>query len=158
MVTLRPEQLLQSVVGAWQTRHAVAVKQARPVAARDLAEVIHCLGEADRPAPVAGHGSGQAVETALDHDGGVAVRIAEDTRDLMHPAVEALDGRPEGGGVRQAATDQLAQPRERRRAAPFCATRSRLSATASRRALRFRPEAASGGRPSSVMALRTAAQ
>ena len=47
---------------------------------------------------------------------------------------------------------------EPRRAAPFSATRSRLAATFSSRLLSVRPEAASGGRPSSVIALRTAAQ
>jgi hypothetical protein len=79
-------------------------------------------------------------------------------RGPMHPAIDPLDGWPEGGGALEAPGDQLAQPRERRRAAPFSTTRSRLSATASSRALSFSPEAASGVRPSSVMALRTAAQ
>src|SRR5881398_2283689 len=65
-------------------------------------------------------------------------------------------------GVRErplhAAGDQLAQPRQPGRDAPFSATRSRLAATFSSRLLSVRPEAASGGRPSSVIALRTAAQ
>lgn len=158
VIALRPEQLLQPVVRAWQVRHGVAVEQTRSVAARDLAEVIHRLGQTARAAPVAGHGGGQAVETALHHDGGFAGRVAEDVRGAMHPAVDPRDVWPEAGGARQAAADQLAQPRKRRRAAPLSLTRSRLSATASRRALSFRPEAASGGRPSSVNADRTAAQ
>jgi transposase len=158
VVTLRPEQLLQSVVRAWQVRHRVAMEQARSVAAGSLAEMIHRLGQTTCKASVSGHGGGQAIEAALDHAGGLAGRIAEDMRDLVHPAVDTLDRRPEGGGVRQTAADQLAQPRERRCAAPFSATRSRLSATASSRALSFRPEAANGALPSSVIALRTAAQ
>ena len=111
-----------------------------------------------RAGAVAGHGGHQAVEAPPDHGGVLAALVAEDVRRPMHPAVGPLDRRPEGGGALQAAADQPAQPRERRRVAPFSATRSRLSATASSRARSFSPEAASGGRPSSVMALRTAAQ
>ncbi len=107
---------------------------------------------------MAGHGGHEAVEAALDQGGGLASLVAENMRRPVHPAIDPLDVRPECGGALQAAADQLAQPRERRRTAPFSATRSRLSDTASSRALSRSPEAASGGRPSSVMALRTAAQ
>jgi len=65
----------------------------------------------------------------------------------MHPAVGALDGGPEGGGALEAAADQLAQPGEARRAAPFGVARSRLSAIFSSRFFSFSPEAASGARP-----------
>jgi hypothetical protein len=81
--------------------------------------MIHRLGQTACKASVSGHGGGQAIEAALDHAGGLAGRIAEDMRDLMQPAVDTLDRRPEGGGVRQTAADQLAQPRERRCAAPL---------------------------------------
>jgi hypothetical protein len=77
-----------------------------------------------------GHGGEQTVQATSHPRGGLPGGVAEDVCGLVHPAIGTLDRRPEGGGVRQAATDQLAQPRERRRAAPFCATRSRLSATA----------------------------
>src|SRR5215213_4005276 len=100
----------------------------------------------------------QAVEAALDLGGILAGLVTQDVGGPMHPIIGALDVRPEHGSALQTAADQLAQPRERWRAAPFSATRSRLSATASSRALSCSPEAASGGRPSSVMALRTAAQ
>ena len=111
-----------------------------------------------RAGAVAGHGPDRAVEAASDGGGGLANLVAQDVGGPVHPAIDALDRRPEWGGALEAAADQPAQPRERRRAAPFSATRSRLSATASSRARSFSPEAASGGRPSSVMALRTAAQ
>src|SRR4051794_6641365 len=107
---------------------------------------------------MAGHGGDQTVEAALDLGGILAGLVAENVGRPVHPAIGALDVRPELGRALQAAADQLAQPRERRRGAPFSATRSRLSAPASSRALSCSPEAASGGRPSSVMALRTAAQ
>jgi hypothetical protein len=109
---------------------------------------------------VTGHGADQAVEAASDRDGGLASLVAQDVCRPVHPAIDPLDVRPGGSGAVETAADQFTQPRERRwrRAAPFSTTRSRLSATASSRALSFSPEAASGGRPSSVMALRTAAQ
>jgi hypothetical protein len=47
---------------------------------------------------------------------------------------------------------------QRRYQSPFCVTRARLAATTSSRSWSRSPEAASGGRPSSVRALRTAAQ
>src|SRR4051794_20627258 len=100
----------------------------------------------------------QAVEATLDLGGALAGLVAQDMSGPVHPVIGALDVRPELGRALEAAADQLAQPRKRRRGAPFSATRSRLSATASSRALSCSPEAASGGRPSSVMALRTAAQ
>ena len=158
MVPLRAEQLLEAVVGAREVGDGVAVEQAGPVAAGDLAEVLDGLGQMARSGAVARHGPDQSIEAPPDHGGGLAGRVAQDARRPVHPAVDALDVRPEWGGALQATADQSAQARERRRPAPFSATRSRLSATASRRALSFRPEAASGGRPSSVMALRTAAQ
>src|SRR4051812_50215763 len=74
-----------------------------------------------------------------------------------YSAIGALDVRPELGRALQTAADQPAQPRERWRGAPFSATRSRLSATASSRALSCSPEAASGGGASAGVGLRPAA-
>src|SRR3954471_23927347 len=158
VVPLRAEQLLEAVVGARQVRDGVAVEQPRPVAAGDLAEVLDRARQVARSGAMARHGPDQAVEAAPDHGGGLVCRVAQDVRRPVHPAVGPLDAWPEGGGALEAAADQPPQPRDRRRAAPFSATRSRLPATASSRALSFSPEAASGARPSSVMALRTAAQ
>src|SRR6476659_9567063 len=68
----------------------------------------------------------------------------------MHPAVGARNGGPEGGGVLETATDQLAQPDEaRRRGPPFLVAwprppvrviRSRLPAIFSRRVFSFSSE------------------
>jgi hypothetical protein len=134
------------------------MEQPGPVAAGNLAEVVHRSQQWPCAGAVTPHGPEQAIEPALNHDGGLAHLVAEDVRSPMHPAIDPLDRRPEGGGAPEAPADQLAQPRERRRATPFSTTRSRLSATASSRALSFSPEAANGVRPSSVRALRTAAQ
>jgi hypothetical protein len=158
VVALGCEQLLEGVVGARHVRDGVAVEQSGSVAASDLAEVVHGLRQAAGARMMAGHGGQQAIP-APPHLGGVlSLVVAQDVGGLMHPGIDARDVRPEGGGAFQALADQSAQPRERRRSAPFSATRSRLSATAWRRLLSFRPEAASGAWPSSVMALRTAAQ
>src|SRR5215212_8940484 len=158
VVALRAEELLEAVVGARQAGHGVAVEQPGPVAARYLAEVPDSLGERPRLAAVTGHGGQEPVEAAPDKAGVLLAPVVQDVGGPVHPAVGARDVRPERSRALQAAGDQLAQPREPRRAAPFSPTRSRLAATFSSRLLSVRPEAASGGRPSSVIALRTAAQ
>src|SRR3712207_7059812 len=124
-------------------RSGVAMEQPRPVAAGDLAEVVHRLRQLACAGAMARHGPDQTIEAAPDHGGGLGGRIAQDLRRPVHPAVGPLDVRPEWGGALQAAADQPAQPRERRRPAPLFAMRFRLSLTAARRALSFRPQAAS---------------
>jgi hypothetical protein len=158
VVALRAEGVLEIIVGARQARDGVAVEQPSAVAAADPAEVADGTAQATGAVAVAGHGAEQAIEAVLDGAGGLVVMVVQDVRGLVHPVVGPLDVRPVRGGLLQATPDQGLQPRERRRGPPFSATRSRLPATASSRVLSFRPEAASGGRPSSVMALRTAAQ
>src|SRR3954452_2946243 len=96
-----------------------------------------------------GHGGHETVEATLDLGGVLAGLVAQNVGRPVHPAIGALDVRPELGRALQTAADQPAQPRERWRGAPFSATRSRLSATASSRALSCSPEAASGGGASS---------
>jgi len=136
-----------------------AVEQPWTVAAGHLGEVLD--GRCQRAGLIAmsAHGRDQAVEAAPHHGGVLALVVAQHPCRGVHPGVGALDVRPERCSALQAAADQPTQLRERRRREPpFASTRSRLSATASSRALSFRPGAASGARPSSVMALRTAAQ
>ena len=155
---MRAEPLLEVVVGARQVGHGIAVKQPGPVAAGNLAEVPDRVGERTGLAAMANHGADQAVEAALDHGGALVLVVVQHPRCRMHPGIGALHIRPKRGRVLQAAADQLTQFCQLRRRAPFCATRSRLLATFSKRVLSLRPGAASGARPSSVMALRTAAQ
>src|SRR4051794_13054863 len=80
-------------------------------------------------------GGGLAGEAALDVGGALTGLVAEVVGGPVHRVIGALDVRQERGGALQAAPDQPAQPRERRRGPPFAAARSRLSATASSRAL-----------------------
>jgi hypothetical protein len=144
--------MFQVVVCSWQVGDDVAVEQPRAVAAGDLAEVTDRCFETTRAVAVTGHGTHQPVETTLNRGSVLGVMVIQDVRRLVPPSIGTRDVRPQRRGLLQAAPDQDLQARERRRA-----TRSRLFATISRRRFSFRPEAANGGRPSSVMALRTAA-
>src|SRR4051812_27588740 len=158
VVALRAEQMLEVVVGAWQAGYRVTMEQPGFVAAGHLAEVPDGVRERPRFFAVTMHGRDQPVEAAPDKAGVLLAPVVQDVCGPVHPAVGARDVRPERSRALQAAGDQLAHPRQPGRAAPFSATRSRLAATFSSRLLSVRPEAASGGRPSSVIALRTAAQ
>jgi hypothetical protein len=84
------------------------MEQPGPVAAGDLAEVIHCRHQRPRAGAVARHGADKAVETALNHGGGLTSVVAQDLGRPMHPAIDPLDGWPEGGGALEAPGDQLA--------------------------------------------------
>ena len=158
VVALGAEQLLKAVVGPRQARHGAAVEQPGAIAAGDLGKVVDGGRQRAGQILVPVHGPDQPVEAAADSGGVLTLVVAQHPRCRMHPGIGALHIRPERRRALQAAVDQLAQPRERCRKPPFTSTRSKLAATASSRALSFSPGAASGGRPSSVMALRTAAQ
>src|SRR6185369_16247517 len=69
------------------------------------------------------HGAEQPVEAVAHEVCGLAVEFGEHVGDGMHPAVGALDGGPEGGGVLEAAANQLAQADEARRPGPLSAAR-----------------------------------
>src|SRR3954453_16318917 len=150
--------MLEVVVGARQVGDGAAVEQPGAVAAGGLAEVVDGSAEASRAVAVEGHGADQSVEAALHRGRILGILIVRDVGRLVHPRIDPPDVGPQRGRPLQAAPDRTLGARERRRAPPFSATRPRLSATASSRPLSFRPDAASGGWPSSVMALRTAAQ
>src|SRR3954454_10793297 len=101
----------------------------------------------------------RATAGAARAGGGVeAAGVVQDRGRAVHPAVGAADVRPEVAGAVQGVRDQPAQAPQEPRHPPFSATRSRLATAAASRAASLRAEAAKGGRPSSVIALRTAAQ
>ena len=116
-------------------------------------------GEAAGLGAVARHGAEQPVEATAHRLGRLAGGVAQDPGGLVDPGVGTTD-RSGHSALRalEPTGEQLAQPLQRTAQPPFAAARSRLAATASSRSWSFRPEAAKGGRPSSVMALRTAAQ
>src|SRR3954447_19573170 len=127
VVALRAELVFQIVVGAREVRNAVAVEQARAIAAGDLAEVLDRVAQAGGAVAMAEHGTYQSIEATLHRGCILRVMIVQDVRRLVHPWIGTLDVRPEGAGLCQALPDQLLQLRKRRRGAPFSTTRSRLA-------------------------------
>jgi len=158
MVALGAKQLLEGVVGARQVRHVSGVEETRPVTARDLAEVIEGHSERTDTAAVPLHGPKQAREAPPDLCARLTGWIGEEPGGGMNEAVGPLQIWPERCCPGERAVDQTLEPRERARRPPFACTRSKLLATFSSRSFRRRPAASSGARPSSVIALRTAAQ
>jgi hypothetical protein len=84
--------------------------------------------------------------------------VVQDVGRPMDPAIGHAHVRPQGGSGRQAPLEDGLQPREGLGQGPLFSTCSRLAEMAVRRSGSWSPEAASGGRPSSVRALRTALQ
>lgn len=160
MIALRPEQLLKVVVGARQAGYGIAVEQTGPVTAGHFTEVPDSVGQRSHSVAVAVHGGEQPVKTAPDDRGTVRLAVVENVCRPVHPGVSARHIRPERCRALQATRDQPLQSRQERRRVlpPLAVARSRLAATFTSRPLSARPEAASGARPSSVIALRTAAQ
>ena len=135
------------------------MKETRPIAAGHLEKVIDGADEpADRGAVVR-HRAKQTIEAVRDRLGRKTGLILQNLGGAVHPTIGAADVRPERARALQAAREEPMQAVQQRRAqSPFCVTRARLAATASRQSCSRSPEAASGGRPSSVRALRIAAQ
>jgi hypothetical protein len=158
MVALRAKQLLERVVGARQVRHAGGVEQAGPVTVRHLTEVIEGNSECADTAPVPLHGRKQARKAPPDLCARLTGGVGEEPGGGMNEAVGSLQTQPERCCPGERTIDQELQPREGARCPPFERTRSKLLATFSSRSFRRRPAASSGARPSSVIALRTAAQ
>ena len=158
MVSVTSKELFQVIVGAGQIRRVVTMEQARPVTAGHLDEVFDstrkCRGKRSMPR----HGSDQTAETSANTVAVGRFVIRQNVGSLMHPAERDANRRPGQGRLRQRAIEALLQLLERSRQPLFEATLAKLSATFVKRAWSFRPEASSGGRPSSVIALRTALQ
>ncbi len=103
------------------------------------------------------------VELKFDRLRGVVAEIGEDLRGLQHEAVRRLDLGPNRLAVLQRPAEVRVQQGEvaiYRSKSPFCVSRtcSNEASIALMRSLSRRPLATSGGRPSSVSALRTARQ
>lgn len=159
VVASRSKQLLEVVVGARQISDIVAVEEPGPIASCHLVEVTDRGRERSGFGGVAVHGADQAIKAAAHDRSPCPVRVAEKARGGMDPAVGTDDVGPKRRRVREPARNQLCEAPEpwRERTAPFFASRLRLLSTFSSRPLSFSPEAASGARPSSVIAERTAA-
>src|SRR5687767_4685713 len=158
MMAVRPEQLLEPVVGARQAVDPIAVEQAGSVVGGDLHEMVDSFGQCASFAAPLGPGRQETLVAGLDAERIEPGPVGEDAGGRPEPAMGAADVRPEGLGARRATPDEGRDPPQRLAQFPLSSTRCKLPAIASSRACSFSPEAASGGRASSVSAERTAAQ
>ena len=155
---MRPKALLQVIIGPWQIRDLIAVEEPWPVTARDFQEVGQSRGEPPSGSPVPHHRAQQATQATFDSHPRVLVLIGEDVGHAMDPAIGDAHLGPQRGGFGQAPLEERLQPDKGLGQAPLLASRSRLWEIAVSRSCSVSPEAARGGWPSSVRALRTALQ
>jgi hypothetical protein len=157
VVTLGAKELFQGVVRPRYPFVLVAGEQPRPVAAAHPQEVPHRARQPPRPPPVLRHRAQQPAQPAADAGPAGALRPENPSR-FVDPAEGQRDRRPQRRRGLEAAVDQPLQLPQLRGQPPFSAARPRLAETAPSRSRSFSPLASSGGRPSSVRALRTAEQ
>lgn len=158
MVALGSKELFQRVIGAWEIRDGIAVKEAWPVTAGDLEEMGQRGCECPSGRLVPGQPSQQATQASLHRCPGQLVFVGEDLRHPLDPAVGKPHVGPQRGSGRQTPLEEGLQSSEWLGERPFFPSRARLWETALSRSWSLRPEATKGGRPSSVRALRTALQ
>src|SRR5438067_1574145 len=152
------EELLQDVVGPGQARAVVAVEESWPVAGADLEEVRHGRLEGPDACLIVPDLGEQILQPLSDRAARRLVLVLQEACGLMNPAVGDPDRRPQGIGGSEPFGDQRPQLSQFGREAPFSASRPREASIAARRSWSLSPEAHSGGRSSSVSALRTARQ
>jgi transcriptional regulator with XRE-family HTH domain len=157
-VTGRAEEMLQVIVGARQVGDVVAGEEAGPIACRHLEEVVERRGERADLAARAGQRCQECVVARPNLGTGLLVVGGQDVRGLMDDGVSRAHLGPEGSSGLQAVGQDPLETGEGPGQPLFSRTRSIEARTASRRPTSLSPEAARGGRPSSVRALRTAWQ
>src|SRR3954468_1607816 len=159
MVALGPEELLQVVVGRRQAGNLQVVEQAGAVAVGDLEEAVDGIAQGAAGIPAVAPSVEQAGIARLDVIGRTPGCVLQDAGRGMDPAEAPPDVRPQRAGPIQTLGEQGAKLLQLRwQISPFSSIRPRLASTASKRSCSHKPAASSGGRPSSVRALRTAAQ
>jgi hypothetical protein len=158
MIAIRPEKLFQIIIGPRQIRHRRAGEESWPVTASDLTEVLQCRCECPSGGLVSRHRAQQAPEATLHSQRLALVLVAENVGGPLDPAIAHTHVGPSISRVHHAPLQQGLQPAQFLGQRPLFAPRSRLAVIALRRSWSLSPEASRGGRPSSVRALRTAAQ
>src|SRR3954470_12434875 len=159
MVALGPGELLQVVVGRRQAGNLQVVEQAGAVAVGDLEEAVDGVAQAAAGIPAVAPSVEQAGVARLDVIGRAPDRVLQDAGRGMDPAEAPPDIWPQRAGPVQTLGEQGPKLLQLRwQISPFSSIRPRLASTASKRSCSRKPAASSGGRPSSVRALRTAAQ
>ena len=152
------EQLFQAVVGAGQIGHVVAVEQPRPVTLGDLQEVPQRRGQRAASFRPASHSSEQRFIRAANRRTPTPPGIPENLGRLVHERIADLHVRPPSGGVLKAAIHHVLQRRQFPAEAPFFRMPCKLTRIVDNRSCSLNPLGCKGGRPSSVMAERTAEQ
>ena len=136
----------------------VAVEEPWPVATRDLYEVSNGVCQVASTLLMARHCSEQARETSSDF-AAIGFRwVLQNLCRFVYPPESDLHTRPQRCGLIQSTIDESLQSVKLFRQPLFSATRSILSETNVNLRRTFNPDASRGGRPSSVIELRTAAQ
>lgn len=105
-----PKTLFQGVIGPRQIRDLVAVKQPRPVTARDFQEVHQWRSERPSGSPVSCHGAQQAAQALFDGRPRVLCLVGEDVGCAMYPAIGNAHLRPQRGGLGQPSLENRLQP------------------------------------------------
>jgi len=158
MVAMRAKELFQIIIGPRQLRDAIAVEQTRPITAADFEKMVDRRRERARAGSVPAHRPQQPLQAPLDGGLPELILVVQEVRRPLDPALGNADVGPQRCGRVQPAPQGGLQAPEGLGQGPLFSTRSRLSAMAVRRSWSLSPEAASGGWPSSVRALRTALQ
>lgn len=164
----RAEQLFQVVVGAGQIRHVVAVEQTWPIALGDLQEVPQRCGQRTACSCSTPDSSEQRCLRAANRRAPTPPRIPENLGRLVHQSEADLHLRPQRCAIPQAAIHQTLPRRQFLAEPPFFPMPSELARMADNRSCSLSPlgrkgsdeptEEGGSGRPSSVMADRTAEQ
>jgi hypothetical protein len=96
MMTLGSKQLFEIIVGAWEVRDLIAMKEPRPVTLRHFAEVLQ-HGSEGRTAELLGacHSPQQRPQMALDACPLELLGIGEYLGGAFHPAIGGADQRPQ---------------------------------------------------------------
>src|SRR3954466_14442005 len=159
MVALGAEELLQIVVGRRQAGNPQIMEQTGAVAVGDLEEAVDGIAQGAAGIPAVAPVVEQAGGAGLDVIGRAPGCVLQDAGRGMDPAEAPPNVRPQRPGPVQTLGEQGPKLLQLRwQISPFSSIRPRLASTASSRSCSRKPAASSGGRPSSVRALRTAAQ
>jgi hypothetical protein len=158
MRAIRAEKLCQIILGPGPLRPRLAGKQPWPVTPSDLPAVLQRRCQRAGRSRVARHRAQESPEATLPRQRVALVLVTKDGGRLMDPAIPHPDVGPYISRVHHAPGKQGLQSPQLLGQGPLFSTRSRLAVIAVRRSWSLRPEASRGGRPSSVRALRTAAQ
>jgi len=159
----RAEEVLQIIVRPGQAWHPVRREEVRSVTRTDLQKVPEWLRKRARTARFLFYTLHRPVELTFDRLRGVIAEVGQNLRRLQHEAVGRLDLGPSRLFLLQRPVKVTVQQDKipvYLPGPPFCVSRTWSSdaSICSTRSFSCRPLATSGGRPSSVNALRTARQ